>query len=326
MAEAERRAAVVEAQAEGTERPARGGAPSGAPAVADLPAREGAPAAAAAPKTILDLPYEVLALILERLVGLSARRSPRDAVRLAFASRQLYTIQAEAPPIAPFWAAQCARMAWPLDWVAAEGPAGAECRAFAYFCARSAARWRLRRALKAYRAYMPRLDAAALRPPAAPGEVARVEENLQLHLPWELFELARWADGQEALSRGGANFLNDTRLLPIAEAGRAAHGVGAAGKAARAAEWAAARAAATARLGPGGAAAAAAEAAAEARAALAGGRRRPESPVLFPFTGQVWGTRAYAVDLAGRVWLQVGGGEHRFAAGSIAQLLERALA
>jgi hypothetical protein len=47
---------------------------------------------------------------------------------------------------------------------------------------------------------------------------------------------------------------------------------------------------------------------------------------VFPFTGQVWGTRAYAVDLAGRVWLQVGGGEHRFAAGSIAQLLERALA
>lgn len=182
-----------------------------------------------------------------------------------------------------------------LDWLAALPPGT---NAYDYFRARLTARHRLRSWLRRMHTFLDPASAAALR--RAGASVARLqaaEARLGHRLPWELFELLRWADGQERVAAGrAAQALNGARLLGLSEVVTEAEGLAAAPPA-----------------GGGGVGAGSEQQ--PLVAGLAGVRLEEgwgagagpqlRGPLL-PFTDVSRGGRQYAVDLRGRVWLRSG--------------------
>ena len=91
--------------------------------------------------------------------------------------------------------------------------------AWRYFTARMSVRHRLRGWLRKLSLFLdPRSAAALHRPGASVQALQAAERQLQLLLPWELFELLRWADGQEADMGGrGVQAIHGARLLSLRE-------------------------------------------------------------------------------------------------------------
>ena len=153
---------------------------------------------------------------------------------------------------------------------------------------------------------------------------AACRDPMQAPLPWELFELYRWCDGQ-APERGGVQFFDAARLLGLRElrlAVQERHG-----PLHKTAEFAALAALPAGGSGEGGSRMAGSTAAgglgspgwgqAEEPAgpgssggAGASGRGAPpgEPPpaVLLPVSEEVRGRRRYCLDFSGRVWLASG--------------------
>lgn len=109
------------------------------------------------------------------------------------------------------WADQCRRLGWAsklepglLDWN--------------FFCARMRFRWKLRRKLRQYCSFLDVRSFSAVRPGASVICLQTIESKIGRPLPWSMFELWRWADGQDARDRGGVQFLNGARLLSSSEA------------------------------------------------------------------------------------------------------------
>ncbi|KAI3433482.1 hypothetical protein D9Q98_003294 [Chlorella vulgaris] len=256
------------------------------------------------------LSHSVVAVILQHLQGAGGGAATRDVVHLAFSSRALFEAVAAAEPL---WQQQCHRLGWSLEWLATLPPGTSSWR---YFCGRMALRRRLRCQLSSLARFLDPLSAAAIQRPAAVEQIREVERALQAPLPWELFELYRWCDGQAA-ERGGVHFLHAARLLSLREllaAVQERHGP-LQTKAAFAQlvrqQSSAHGGSSSAALQPGSSRQAGGWAGEDDAPGCSCSPHAPQGAaavpqVLLPFTEELRGRKWYCLDTSGRVWLTSG--------------------
>lgn len=156
---------------------------------------------------ITDLPRSVLILIAEKLITLS-NGSARDVIKLALAHSTFWTFMSDCSLTASIWTAQCHRLGWASKW---------ETRILGwnYFCGRMQFRWKLRQKLRQYCSFLDARSLNAVRAGASVMYLQEIESRMKSCLPWGLFELWRWGDGQD-IDRG-VQFINGARLLSSAE-------------------------------------------------------------------------------------------------------------
>ncbi|KAK9823464.1 hypothetical protein WJX72_002922 [[Myrmecia] bisecta] len=139
--------------------------------------------------------------------------SPGDLCRLSMTCKKLKDFTAAAEDL---WKAACAKQGFRYQasqgvWVPTKVANGW----FAYYSTRMLVRWRVRTLMKRLRDFLP-IDASSCFRPGLPAEtLLLVESRLHCELPWEIWELYRYKDGQE--NRVEATFAYDGRLLALQE-------------------------------------------------------------------------------------------------------------
>lgn len=143
-----------------------------------------------------ELPNSVLTTVLERLGNLGS------AVRLSVCCKKLHAAVINSDG---FWAARSHELGWSAPQTELrESHSPIETLAWHQFVqARMGLRARLRRLLSLYIAFLGRPSQMALQRGATPAELSAAEARLGLPLPWELWELYRWASGRERLGSRG---------------------------------------------------------------------------------------------------------------------------
>lgn len=178
---------------------------------------------------------------------------------------------------------------------------------------------------------------ARLQPTHAPQHPTPSPPPPQFPLPFALFELYRFCDGQDA-ARGGVQFLDAARLLSLQEMLQAAQDRYSPLETRRAFEGlthqrrgeAAAAAAETRRERGGHEQAAGSSSGGGSPSGSSSGRHcvggwPPEPPaVLLTFTDELRGRKRYCIDLQGRIWLSSGFNDI-FLAPNLAALIHRIL-
>ncbi|GAB4817692.1 hypothetical protein N2152v2_004738 [Parachlorella kessleri] len=177
------------------------------------------------------------------------------------------------------------------------------------------ARWVLRQQLRRLNQFLDPLSRASFRPRASREALEETEAALQLRLPWALFELYCWADGQEP--RSGVQFAQGARLLTLLEMQHEVQGeLGPAQLGKAFSGWLAAQTGGTGDnansftgADPGLAGRASDAGSSSERASGSEGSsasRRQHAGVLLPFTDKLRGGKQFCMDLDGCVWLKGG--------------------
>ncbi len=144
------------------------------------------------------------------------------------------------------------------------------------------------------------VSAQAFRPPASLEELQAAEKTLHVELPWELWEVYRFRNGQEA--EAGVQFANGARLLTLQEMVPSALDTHLQRSVSSLAVEPDRRGDQVSQEGHGG------------------------SHVLLPLSNVLRGNRRYVVDVAGCVWLQSSTGfTMTRQANSLAEFLRRIL-
>eukprot|EP01025_Chloroclados_australasicus_P057959 TRINITY_DN724_c0_g4_i2.p2 TRINITY_DN724_c0_g4~~TRINITY_DN724_c0_g4_i2.p2 ORF type:complete len:268 (-),score=8.69 TRINITY_DN724_c0_g4_i2:1138-1941(-) len=154
------------------------------------------------------LPPEVLVRLVETLIAVA---NPGVVLNFMLVNKKMYSM---VQSLNDLWQEKCQRQGWYQH---------KECfpescmndNWFRYYCIRMQARWRIRRLLKLYIPFLDIRSRSALQPGAQPGQIAFNEQRLGIELPFELWELYRFRNGQQ--HELGAMFSDEQRLLPLHE-------------------------------------------------------------------------------------------------------------
>lgn len=239
-----------------------------------------------------DLPPPIIAAIAQSATA--ATGSCRDAVKLASANKKLWGTLTGTPEMGTFWLQQCQRMGWSLEWLRLSQAAGQQPLLFLgwkYFTARMRTRWRFRRIMRTFTSFLGPLSSTALQSGVTVEELHAAEAALGVPLPWELFELFRWVNGQNE-GAGRVDFLNGGRLPSLKEC-LSRHKLECPQESTRQAAFQEAAEHSTALL---------------AHAVVHDDNEtlRETPAVLFPFTTEIRGRRQYCLAMNGSVWLKSG--------------------
>ncbi|KAL6754897.1 hypothetical protein V8C86DRAFT_2687540 [Haematococcus lacustris] len=137
---------------------------------------------------------------------------PASAVSLCLACRALKAAVSQSS----FWLAKCKAQGWvPHQTEANALEAGTDPQWCFLYSKRMLCRWRVRRFMKLYIPFLSRSSQMAMNPGAGIAALAAAEARLGHALPWELWELYRFRDGQAHAS--GVTFCDDMRMLALEE-------------------------------------------------------------------------------------------------------------
>eukprot|EP01026_Neomeris_dumetosa_P078563 TRINITY_DN8506_c0_g1_i2.p1 TRINITY_DN8506_c0_g1~~TRINITY_DN8506_c0_g1_i2.p1 ORF type:complete len:232 (-),score=18.85 TRINITY_DN8506_c0_g1_i2:220-915(-) len=152
------------------------------------------------------LPSEVVVRLVETLMLVS---NPAAVINLMLVNKKMFvTVQS----LDELWQEKCSCQGWYHEGVTDKLQ---KSEWFKHYCQRMQARWRIRRLLKLYIRFLNIRSQSALQPGANAGMIALHEQRLGFQLPWELWELFRYRNGQ--LQEVGAIFIDELRLYRLQE-------------------------------------------------------------------------------------------------------------
>ncbi|DBA76052.1 TPA: hypothetical protein ACH3X1_009800 [Trebouxia sp. C0004] len=157
--------------------------------------------------SIIQLPDEVLATVINTLT-LRALGNPGDVCRLMLSCKRLRAaVQAQIP----FWLQQCQKQGWRVtDEKATESGT-----IFNYYSRRMLMRWQVRSAFKQVIPFLDYTSQAALLTGATVQQLEACEQRLGITLPWQVWEMYRFRNGQD--SALNIDFAYGGRLLSLEE-------------------------------------------------------------------------------------------------------------
>jgi len=141
------------------------------------------------------------------------RLNPGEACKMALVCKQWQDAVTNRADL--FWRDQCIKVGY---WSSPESKSR-DCTTdnqwFFYFAKRMMCRVRIRYFFHKYVAFLPRAGQLAFNPGASLPELDQAEHRLGARMPWELWELYRYRNGQAPAS--GVFWTDDTRLLCLSE-------------------------------------------------------------------------------------------------------------
>jgi hypothetical protein len=134
-----------------------------------------------------DLPQSVITSVLEVLLH---QTNPSQILKLAVCSKQLYARVSNAEGL---WKRTCESVGWHTKQAQSyiNVPQDDDMKWFTYYLIRMRVRWRVRRLMKLYIPFLPRMCSMNIMPGASVATLASVEQHLGAKLHWELWEMLR---------------------------------------------------------------------------------------------------------------------------------------
>ncbi|KAL0035235.1 hypothetical protein WJX79_007672 [Trebouxia sp. C0005] len=157
--------------------------------------------------SIIQLPDEVLATVINTLT-LHALGNPGDVCRLMLSCKRL---RAAVHALVPFWLQQCQKQGWRVT----DERATQSGTVFNYYSRRMLMRWQVRSAFKQVIPFLDYTSQAALLTGASVQQLEACEQRLGITLPWQVWEMYRFRNGQDRALN--IDFAYGGRLLSLEE-------------------------------------------------------------------------------------------------------------
>ncbi|KAF5840346.1 hypothetical protein DUNSADRAFT_17042 [Dunaliella salina] len=139
--------------------------------------------------------------------------NPGEACKMALVCKQWHDAVTNRSDL--YWRDQCIKVGFWNPPESRSPDCATDNQWFFYFAKRMICRVRIRNFFLKYVAFLPRTGQLAFNPGASLPELDQTEHKLGVRMPWELWELYRYRNGQSPAS--GVFWTDDTRLLCLSE-------------------------------------------------------------------------------------------------------------
>ncbi|KAL0055190.1 hypothetical protein WJX82_008499 [Trebouxia sp. C0006] len=157
--------------------------------------------------SLIQLPDELLAAVINTLTR-HALGNPGDVCRLMLSCKRL---RATMHALVPFWLQQCQKQGWRVT----DERATQSGTVFSYYSRRMLMRWQVRSAFKQVIPFLDYTSQAALLTGATVQQLEACEQRLGITLPWQVWEMYRFRNGQDRALN--IDFAYGGRLLSLKE-------------------------------------------------------------------------------------------------------------